>query len=55
MTTYDLLREFADSWGLVLMGVAFLTFVGWTFLRSVSAGHRQAAMSIFEQEDDVDG
>ncbi|MEO6216188.1 MAG: cbb3-type cytochrome c oxidase subunit 3 [Sphingomonas sp.] len=55
MTTYDLLREFADSWGLVLMGVAFLAFVGWTFLRSVSAGHRHAAMSIFEQEDDVDG
>ena len=55
MTTYDLLREFADSWGLVLMAVAFLAFVGWTFLRSVSAGHRRAAMSIFEQEDDLDG
>ena len=55
MTTYDLLREFADSWGLILMAVAFLVFVGWTFLRSVSAGHRRAAMSIFEQEDDLDG
>jgi cytochrome c oxidase cbb3-type subunit 4 len=55
MTTYDVLREFADSWGLILMGVAFLTFTGWTFLHSVSAEHRRAAMSIFEQEDEVDG
>lgn len=55
MTTYDLLREFADSWGLILMGVAFLTFTGWTFRRSVVAEHRRAAMSIFEHEDEVDG
>ncbi|MDR6847095.1 MAG: CcoQ/FixQ family Cbb3-type cytochrome c oxidase assembly chaperone [Sphingomonas sp.] len=55
MTTYDLLREFADSWGLILMGVAFLTFTGWTFLRSVAAEHERAANSIFEQEDEVDG
>ena len=53
--SYDALRTFADSWGLILMGVAFLAFVGWTFLRSVSAGHRHAAMSIFEQEDEIDG
>ena len=53
--TYDGLRQFADSWGLVLMGVAFLIFVGWTFLRSVEAGHRHAALSIFEREDEIDG
>jgi len=53
--TYDAMREFADSWGLVLMGVAFLVCVGWTFLRSVKAGHRHAAMSIFEREEEIDG
>ncbi len=49
------LRQFADSWGLVLMGVAFLACVGWTFLRDVRDGHQRAAMSIFEQEDGIDG
>ena len=53
--TYDMMREFADSWGLVLMGVAFLTLVGWTFLRPVASGHRRAALSIFEREDEIDG
>lgn len=53
--TYDMMREFADSWGLVLMGVAFLILVGWTFLRPVAAGHRRAAVSIFEREDQIDG
>jgi cytochrome c oxidase cbb3-type subunit 4 len=53
--SYDAMREFADSWGLVLMGVAFLAFVGWTFLGPVSAGHRHAATSIFEREDEIDG
>ncbi len=53
--TYDMMREFADSWGLVLMGVAFLILVGWTFLRPVAAGHQRAAHSIFEREDEIDG
>jgi cytochrome c oxidase cbb3-type subunit 4 len=49
--TYDMLHEFADSWGLILMGVAFLTFVGWTFLKNVAAAHQHAARSILEDED----
>jgi len=47
---YDALREFADSWGLVLMGVAFLCFVGWAFRPNSSAATRRAATSIFEEE-----
>ncbi len=39
----------------LLMGVAFLILVGWTFLRPVAAGHRRAALSIFEREDEIDG
>ncbi len=49
--TYNVLHEFADSWGLILMGVAFLAFVGWTFLKSVAASHERAARSILEDED----
>jgi cytochrome c oxidase cbb3-type subunit 4 len=49
--TYTMLHEFADSWGLILMGVAFLTFVGWTFLKNVAAAHQHAARSILEDED----
>jgi len=51
---YDALREFADSWGLALMGVAFLCFVGWAFRPNSSAATRRAATSIFE-EDQADG
>lgn len=55
MSTYDTLRHFADSWGLVMMGVIFIILVGWTFLRGVADSHKRAALSIFEQEDDIDG
>ncbi len=53
--SYNILHEFADSWGLILMGVAFLIFVGWTFLKSVAAAHERAAHSILEDEDMIDG
>ena len=48
---YEDLRQLADSWGLVLMGVGFTGCVGWTFLRSAVASHRRAAISIFEEHD----
>ncbi|MES2097159.1 MAG: cbb3-type cytochrome c oxidase subunit 3 [Pseudomonadota bacterium] len=51
---YESLRQFADSWGLVLMGVAFLTFVGWAFRPNSSATTHRAATSIFD-EDTIDG
>ncbi|WP_066827229.1 CcoQ/FixQ family Cbb3-type cytochrome c oxidase assembly chaperone [Sphingomonas mali] len=52
--TYEALRLFADSWGLVLMGVAFVGFVGWAFRPNSSAATHRAATSIFE-EDQADG
>jgi cytochrome c oxidase cbb3-type subunit 4 len=52
--SYEALRQFADSWGLVLMGAAFLAFVGWAFRANSSAATRRAAPSIFE-EDEADG
>lgn len=52
--SYEALRQFADSWGLVLMGVGFAIFVGWAFRPNSGAATRRAATSIFE-EDEADG
>jgi len=51
VSLYDTLRHFADSWGLVFMGVLFLAFVGWTFRKGADARHRDAAHMIFEDRD----
>jgi cytochrome c oxidase cbb3-type subunit 4 len=48
--SYQDLRTFADSWGLLLMTLAFLTFVGWTFLPSARRSHERAQNSIFEED-----
>ena len=53
--SYDALRHFADSWGLVAMGLLFITFVGWTFVPAVRRGHQRAATSILEDEETIDG
>ncbi len=53
--TYDAFREFADSWGLVMMGVLFVTFTGWTFRPRARADHETARMSIFRDEDVTHG
>ena len=52
---YHVLRELADSYGLVFMGLVFVAFVAWTFRRNAGADHRHAANSIFEKEDRADG
>ena len=53
--TYDAIRHFADSWGLVLMALVFLTLVAWPFLPGARHGNARAATSIFEDEDSIDG
>ncbi len=50
---YDALRQAADSWGLVFMGVMFIILFGWTFRRDARAAHKRAATMIFE--DDQNG
>ena len=52
--SYDALREFADSWGMVLMGLGFIAFCGWTFLPHVRDANRRAANSIFEDKETID-
>ena len=48
---YETARAFADSWGLVFMGLLFVTFIGWTFRKGASTHHRNAAAIIFKDED----
>ncbi|MBA15444.1 MAG: CcoQ/FixQ family Cbb3-type cytochrome c oxidase assembly chaperone [Sphingomonas sp.] len=49
---YHFLREFADSWGLVIMTAVFLSLIGWAFLPRNREANRRAAQSIFEDEND---
>ncbi|WP_426163301.1 cbb3-type cytochrome c oxidase subunit 3 [Sandarakinorhabdus sp. DWP1-3-1] len=46
--SYDQLRHLADSWGLVAMGVMFVTFVGWTFRKGSARRLDEAANMIFK-------
>ena len=48
---YNELRQLADSWGLVMMAMMFIGFVGWTFRPRAHLDHEAAAMSIFRDED----
>ncbi|WP_298398637.1 cbb3-type cytochrome c oxidase subunit 3 [Sphingobium sp.] len=49
--TYEALRHFADSWGLVFMGVSYLILVGWHFLPRGRRHSRDAATMIFRDRD----
>lgn len=48
--TYTLLREFADSWGLVFMAATFLCLIGWAFRRGSGATNSAAAQMIFDED-----
>ena len=52
--SYDALRHFADSYGLVFLGLVFVGLIGWTFRRGASHDHAHAANMIFERENRVD-
>ena len=49
--SYDGLRHFADSWGLVFMGITFLVLTGWALRRGAHADYERAARSILENDD----
>jgi cytochrome c oxidase cbb3-type subunit 4 len=51
--SYDTLRHFADSWGLVMMAALFVALVGWTFRKGASVHHESAANMIFKEDDHV--
>lgn len=53
--SYDAIRHFADSWGLLAMVIAFLVLTGWPFLPHARRGGQRAATSIFDDEEPIDG
>ena len=50
MDTYSLLREFADSWMLLLLVLVFLGTVFWAWRPGSRKLHDDAAASIFRNE-----
>jgi cytochrome c oxidase cbb3-type subunit 4 len=52
--TYETMRQLADSWGLLLLVLTFLTVVGWAFRPGSRAG-QEAARMIPLREDGSDG
>ena len=49
--SYDALRHFADSWGLVFMGLVYLALTGWALLPRNRLRSRDAAQIIFRDGD----
>ena len=50
METYTLLREFADSWMLLLLTVIFVAVIFWAFRPGSRSVHDAAATSIFRHD-----
>lgn len=53
MNSYTVLRQFADSWGLLFMVLLFVGFGLWTFRSSAKQLHDDAANMIFKEDDNV--
>jgi cytochrome c oxidase cbb3-type subunit 4 len=50
-STYDALRHFADSWGLVAMSVVFVVLIAWPFRPGAGSRNEDAATMIFKDDD----
>lgn len=53
--SYDALRHFADSWGLVFMGLSYLLLIGWHFQPGAHRRSSHAATMIFTDSDTQGG
>jgi len=51
MDTYGTLRGFADSWGLVLLFLAFVAVVVWVLRPGARKAQDDASKLIFRNED----
>lgn len=51
-STYDTLRHFADSWGLLVMVASFLVLILWPFRPGMRERNNEAATMIFKDEND---
>ncbi|MDE2436036.1 MAG: cbb3-type cytochrome c oxidase subunit 3 [Sphingomonadales bacterium] len=50
-STYETLRQFADSWGLLTMVVVFAAFAAWPFRPGAREANEAAANMIFKDDD----
>jgi len=50
MTTYDVMRQFADSWGLLFMTTVFVGVIVWAFRPGSKARYRDQADIPFKYE-----
>ena len=50
MDIYSLMREFADSWALLALFLAFLCVILWAFRPGSRPAQQDAAESIFRNE-----
>jgi cytochrome c oxidase cbb3-type subunit IV len=50
MDTYSLLREFADSWALLLLTLTFLGVIAWAWRPGSRKMHDDAANMIFRND-----
>ncbi|MBV7257420.1 cbb3-type cytochrome c oxidase subunit 3 [Pacificimonas sp. WHA3] len=56
--TYDEMRHFADSYGLVVMVILYIVLCGWAFRPNAKKRNEQAANMIFADDtikDENDG
>ncbi len=51
MDTYSILRQLADSWGLLVMFLFFVGVIVWAFRPGSSDSHRDTANIVFRNED----
>ena len=51
-STYEMLRQIADSWVLIAMGLVFLVLVAWPFRRGSKSRNHEAANMIFKDAND---
>ena len=50
-STYEALRHFADSWGLLAMLLVFIALAAWPFRPGAHSSNETAARMIFESDD----
>ena len=50
-STYEALRHFADSWGLLVMLLVFLVLAAWPFRPGARHRNEDAANMIFKGDD----
>ena len=53
--SYQALRTFADSWGLLAMLLLYLGLIGWAFRPRGADANKRAKTSIFDDTESHDG